>query len=436
MATFSGSDNHLDGYFYDAAGNILHIPSSNANPDPHDLIYDAEGHITAIDGGSSASYVYDAEGRRVRVNLPGQSSWDNVECLFDLQGRCITRTNYSNQAWSSGDVYAAGEHIATYNSGTTFFSHSDWLGTERYRTDPQTVPQEFCSSLPFGDSLSCVNDRGISTKHFTGKERDSETGLDYFGARYYGSNMGRMLSPDPENFGARRPDPQSWNAYAYARNNPLTYTDPDGLSYRVCDNDGKNCYNFENDDDYKQWLKDSHLQEAGGSLYARNDDGSRTKLGTSEYYDGDAYNALALAGAMAKPGVDIATHGLMMFGYIIAPPVLFGAECLAGSSGCTASNGVMSALALPPELKILSEGAALARAGRGLAAAEILEKAGGFAQATKDFEAIQGAERTIGNVKVKELADGTKVVLRSFSKDGRATVEVQHASGAVTKVRY
>lgn len=68
---------------------------------------------------------------------------------------------------------------------------------------------------------------------FTGKERDSETGLDYFGARFYASNMGRWMSPD----WAAKPeavpysdleDPQSLNLYGYVRNNPLSKEDPDG----------------------------------------------------------------------------------------------------------------------------------------------------------------------------------------------------------------
>ena len=65
---------------------------------------------------------------------------------------------------------------------------------------------------------------------FTGKERDAESGLDYFGARYYGSALGRFTSPDPSGPLAQKPqDPQSWNLYAYARNNSLANVDPDGL---------------------------------------------------------------------------------------------------------------------------------------------------------------------------------------------------------------
>jgi len=72
----------------------------------------------------------------------------------------------------------------------------------------------------------CLYDDRIGSRD-TGKERDSESGPDYFGARYYGSALGRFTSPDdgsdqhPEN-------PQSWNLYSYVRNNPLSDIDPDG----------------------------------------------------------------------------------------------------------------------------------------------------------------------------------------------------------------
>jgi RHS repeat-associated protein len=63
----------------------------------------------------------------------------------------------------------------------------------------------------------------------TGKERDPESGLDYFGARYYWSSAGRFSSPDPLMSSADVADPQSWNRYSYTRNNPLRFVDPLGL---------------------------------------------------------------------------------------------------------------------------------------------------------------------------------------------------------------
>jgi len=63
---------------------------------------------------------------------------------------------------------------------------------------------------------------------YTGKERDTESGNDYFGARYYASSMGRFLSPDPTLRSGHPADPQTWNRYVYGGNNPLKFIDPDG----------------------------------------------------------------------------------------------------------------------------------------------------------------------------------------------------------------
>lgn len=67
------------------------------------------------------------------------------------------------------------------------------------------------------------------SQQFTLKERDIETGLDYFGARYYGSTQGRFTSVDPLMASGLVVDPQSWNRYSYSSNNPLRFTDPTGM---------------------------------------------------------------------------------------------------------------------------------------------------------------------------------------------------------------
>ena len=66
-------------------------------------------------------------------------------------------------------------------------------------------------------------------QQFTQKERDVETGLDYFGARYYGSGHGRFTGADPLMASGRASVPQSWNRYSYVLNNPLKLIDPSGL---------------------------------------------------------------------------------------------------------------------------------------------------------------------------------------------------------------
>ena len=63
---------------------------------------------------------------------------------------------------------------------------------------------------------------------FTGKERDSESGLDYFGARHYASSLGRWVSPDKPFADQHAANPQSWNLYSYTRNNPVAFVDPNG----------------------------------------------------------------------------------------------------------------------------------------------------------------------------------------------------------------
>jgi RHS repeat-associated protein len=76
----------------------------------------------------------------------------------------------------------------------------------------------------------CASHVCFAAVHFTGKERDTESGNDYFGARYYASSMGRFLSPDPLSIEMHRlGDPQQLNLYMYGRNNPLKVTDPTGL---------------------------------------------------------------------------------------------------------------------------------------------------------------------------------------------------------------
>lgn len=83
------------------------------------------------------------------------------------------------------------------------------------------------------DAMSCK---------FTGKQRDDESGLDNFWARYNSSQYGRFMSPDPIHIMKQRlVDPQQWNLYNYVRNNPLNLTDPTGLYLVNCGSGDKKC---------------------------------------------------------------------------------------------------------------------------------------------------------------------------------------------------
>jgi RHS repeat-associated protein len=132
---------------------------------------------------------------------------------------------------------------------------SDQLGTPRMVFDKTgalaTVKRH--DYLPFGEELT--TNQGLRTatlgygaadgvrQKFTSKERDIETGLDFFGARYYASTQGRFTSADSILIATQKVlDPQQWNMYSYTRNNPVRFTDPTGRY--VC-SDGKRCEQFE-----------------------------------------------------------------------------------------------------------------------------------------------------------------------------------------------
>jgi RHS repeat-associated protein len=122
----------------------------------------------------------------------------------------------------------------------TFYRTTDHLGSTRLETDASGAAKWCRDYEPFGEEIpssvggrsgaNCYGSATAFRQKFTGKERDGESGLDYFLARYYSSPQGRFTSPDPlvGNL-VRVLAPQRWNAYAYAVNNPNFYIDPNGL---------------------------------------------------------------------------------------------------------------------------------------------------------------------------------------------------------------
>jgi RHS repeat-associated protein len=264
---------------YDAAGNMTDDGLGLGNA----YTYDAENRIITAANGYTASYVYDAFGHRVRAVVNGV----NRDFLYDLSGRTIDQL--TSGTLTRTEAYAGGMHVATYVNSTTEFDNSDWLSTVRVRSDVAGNKIETCTSLPFGEDLTCTGTED-SPLHFTGKEHDWESGNDFFGARYYGETMGRFMRPDPDQAAGfdHMEDPQAWNGYAYVRNNPLRYADKDGENYTVCDTNGKNCADL-NEDQYKQYLQSlqgtNTTVNSAGQIQHTNDNGSVTNLGTATYYN-------------------------------------------------------------------------------------------------------------------------------------------------------
>ena len=205
---------------YDAAGNLTADWAANA------FKYDGDNRLVAFDKAmgtdSDTTYAYDGEGRRVR-KVVGGSSGVTTTYVYNVGGQLL--------AEFGGTAPEAG--------GTRYLT-PDHLGSTRVVTAEDQSVLSRHDYLPFGEEIGTgLGGRGSVTGYtasrtdgpaqkFTGKERDNESGLDYFGARYFGGAGGRFTSVDPA-LSVVPKDPQTWNQYAYVTNRPLNYVDPDGL---------------------------------------------------------------------------------------------------------------------------------------------------------------------------------------------------------------
>ena len=115
-----------------------------------------------------------------------------------------------------GQIYSKTEDV--------YFSHGDHLGSANWITDGKGKPIQYIHYAPYGELIDNQQAAGYDERYkFTGKERDTETGYDYFGARYYWSIGGIFTSVD------QCADDYPWiTPYAYCANNPIKYVDPDG----------------------------------------------------------------------------------------------------------------------------------------------------------------------------------------------------------------
>jgi len=131
-------------------------------------------------------------------------------------------------------VYVGGANSEAWQFYVTtneslYFYFSDALGSTRVVAGSDGTVCYDADLYPYG-GLRAYNSSCAPNQVFTGQERDSETGNDYYGARYYSSQFGRFISPDPAALAAADiSNPQSWNAYAYVKNNPASRVDPFGL---------------------------------------------------------------------------------------------------------------------------------------------------------------------------------------------------------------
>jgi RHS repeat-associated protein len=240
---------------YDAAGNLTNDTYTGAGF----RTYDAENRIVSAWGGNNQAqyYTYNAAGQRVRRKIDGVESWQ----IYGIDGELVAEyaANATTTSPQKEYGYRNGELLITAEAGPKIqWLVADHLGTPRMLFDQtgSLANVKRHDYLPFGEELLAgaggrtaglgyASGDGVR-EQFTAKERDIETGLDYFGSRYYAGMQGRFTSVDPHDINLERQNtpnpeeanalfrnyisqPQHWNSYAYALNNPLRYVDPDGL---------------------------------------------------------------------------------------------------------------------------------------------------------------------------------------------------------------
>jgi RHS repeat-associated protein len=233
--TFSSNTNRADasgGFAYDLAGDIT---TDNFG---QSYTYDAENRVQTVVGpNGTTTFKYDTDGQLIYENGPS-----GIQVFVrDSSGNATSITNPATPngpPYSVIGAYIDGEHIGSWQHDQFYWTGKDWKGTKRYQTAGNgdiastAVPigPIANTSLPYGDALNSI---GKDPTHLDGKERDLESGNDYYGARYYSSSTGRFMSPDSNPAPDPIPyaditNPQSLNLYSYVLNNPITNTDPDG----------------------------------------------------------------------------------------------------------------------------------------------------------------------------------------------------------------
>lgn len=217
------ANNQMSGYGYDSAGNLTSQTGAT-------YTYDNENRLVAQNtSGVSATYLYDASGRRVQKTVGSNPA---TFYAYNKDGEVYAWLTPSGRAL--GYVYMNGQILAQYYNGSVYFHHHDHLGSTRLVTEINQGIQQCMGYYPFGeeDINQCTPSvaNNFNDALFTGKERDSESNLDNFGARYYGSSVGRWMSPDVLNLTDDRVlnPANTLNKYVYGGNNPLKYIDPDG----------------------------------------------------------------------------------------------------------------------------------------------------------------------------------------------------------------
>ncbi|MFC9699955.1 SpvB/TcaC N-terminal domain-containing protein [Streptomyces sp. NPDC056943] len=224
---------HSARYTYDEEGCVTSMPHLPA------LVWDADDRLVRAElgGGGTAHYQYDAEGNRVRAAVGNGpltetrtycGSWERY-VRKGAPGGTLTRTTVHAEDEHGRIVLAETTTGGAGPDGTVLrYQIGDLLGSATVELDQDGRLLSYEEYHPYGTtsfrSATGAARTSLKRYRFTGRETDAETGFSHHGARFYAPWLGRWTSPDPAG-----PDADGPNLYAYARGNPVTLHDPDGL---------------------------------------------------------------------------------------------------------------------------------------------------------------------------------------------------------------
>ncbi len=242
-------------YKYDPNGNMI---SKTKGSNQTEYVYDAENRLRYAYSrkvGEArryliSNYTYDGDGGRVKKIVYRRATLPNVDPLTAMMlgdnyakmqesirnqlAQAITTVYVGNLSESEAGrvtnfIYLGSQKIASVSGTDVFYYHTDHLGGLNVLTDRFGLARELTEIDPFGQTVKHQK-FGAPSKtawyYFTGKPFDDETGLYYYGARYYDPKLGRFITPDT--VVQRHNDPQTLNRYSYCSNNPVNRVDMDG----------------------------------------------------------------------------------------------------------------------------------------------------------------------------------------------------------------
>jgi RHS repeat-associated protein len=191
----------------------------------HSYSYDADGNLISVDSGATATYYYDSLNQRVRI-APTRGTY---EFVWDVFGRRVSNWAAASHGFVESNAYTDSAPIAFRIGGQTEFEHQNWLGTERVRTTYNGGVAISIASLPWADGHTPSGDNG-DQHDFALMDRDLEDNSEHAQYRQFSTNVGRWMSPDLYQGSYDFTNPQSFNRYSYALNDPANMLDPSGLA--------------------------------------------------------------------------------------------------------------------------------------------------------------------------------------------------------------